>query len=336
MAHRLAAISTLAALAVGGLWLAAGGAAWAQSSQARLVEEGGQRCLISNGTPNHAMGRFPNSGNPHRFRQQQLRYCFAAKPVKGPRATYGAQVVGVALNGVPMRPGVADFYDPRSPRGFSRDRSSGWRLEGMGSAAQLGIDASNAHVDARGLYHYHGKPTGFLRTLPKGRTLVGYAADGFEIHYVGAKVRPSWRLKQGSRPTEPFGRYDGRFLQDWEYVSGSGTLDECNGGDLGGRFVYFVTEAFPFFPRCHWGAVGPDFQRQGRGRRGGGRGPGGPGGGGRGGPLAAAAQELGVSVRALREAIGPPPPDIRRGARILGVSEERLRDVLRRNRPRRP
>lgn len=184
----------------------------------------------------------------------------------------------------------------------------------------------NCHVDNRGLYHYHGPPPA---SINRG-TLVGYAADGFEIHNVGASAQPSYRLKQGTRPTQPGGNYDGRFVQDWEYVKGSGNLDECNGAMLNGAYVYFATETFPFFPRCHWGTVSADFQMRG--------GPGNnqqrPQANRCGGPLAAAAAELGVDEQRLAEAVGPPPPNIKRAARMLGISESRLREVIHKHRPR--
>jgi hypothetical protein len=229
------------------------------SSSVRLVEQGDQRCIESNGVPDHAVERFPNRGNPHRMRSQRLQFCFDAAPRRSATPHYGAPVVGIALNGIPIRPGTAEWYDPAAPRGFSRDRSSGWNFEGMGNARMLGMDRNNAHVDHRGLYHYHGVPAGLLQ----GRTSshIGYAADGFEIHYAGSGARSSYRLKAGNRPTAPGGPYDGRFVQDWEYIAGSGDLDECNGGMLDGRFVYFATDTYPFYPRCHWGRVGRDFRR---------------------------------------------------------------------------
>lgn len=51
------------------------------------------------------------------------------------------------------------------------------------------------------------------------------------------------------------------------------------------------------------------------------------------GPLAAAAKELGISERALAEAVGPAPPNVERGAKILGIAPERLRAVLEKHRP---
>ncbi len=225
----------------------------------RIFQQGDQRCIVSDGTPNHDMGRFPNRGNPHRFRSQRLRYCFDANPRRNSTPFYGAPVVAVALNGVPVRPGTADWYDASSPRGHSRDRSSGWNLEGMGNARRLGMDHHNAHVDRRGLYHYHGVPVGLVDQSASSH--IGYAADGFELHYVGAKAKSSYRLKPGTRSSAPGGRHDGRFVQDWQYVAGSGTLDECNGGMLDGKYVYFATDTYPFYPRCHWGRVGRDFRR---------------------------------------------------------------------------
>lgn len=121
----------------------------------------------------------------------------------------------------------------------------------------LGMDSNNAHVDHRGLYHYHA-PAPALTTSLDG-TLIGYAADGFPIHYVGDRAQPSWQLKTGTRPTAPKGRYDGTYEQDWKHVAGSGNLDECNGASVNGSYVYFATDSFPFFPRCFRGTVSADF-----------------------------------------------------------------------------
>lgn len=334
----------VATLAGAGLAANAANAANAEEEpRVRIFEDGDQRCIASNGVPNHPIGQFPNRGNPNSFSPQQQRFCFDRAPKRRAKPTQGTPNVGIALNGIVIRPGTADWYDGSSRRGFSRDRSSGWNLEGMGSADSLGMDENNAHVDHRGLYHYHGKPVGFLRINKS--THMGYAADGFEIHYVGSEARSSWMLKPGQRPTAPGGRYDGKFIQDWVYAVNSGNLDQCNGGMIKGKYVYFATDSFPFYPRCHWGNVGSDFERRGRGggrrgdaRRGGGGGP--RDGaqrerrGGRGGPLAGAAASLGISENALREAVGPRPPDVQRASQILGIPEDKIREALRRHRPR--
>ena len=46
------------------------------------------------------------------------------------------------------------------------------------------------------------------------------------------------------------------------------------------------------------------------------------------GVMKAAAKQLGVSVEVLRDALGPPPPDIKAAAQKLGVSESQLNQAL--------
>ena len=79
-------------------------------------------------------------------------------------------------------------------------------------------------------------------------------------------MQSSWQLKSGGRESGPGGAHAGTYVQDYEFVEGSGTLDECNGAMRDGQYVYFATQTFPFFPRCFKGAVSSDFigQREGR------------------------------------------------------------------------
>jgi hypothetical protein len=243
-----------------------GGAALAHDghdNEVAITVQGDQRCIVSNGLPDHDTGQFPNQGNPNTISEQNIQLCVDATPTKTGQATELRGVTGVAVNGIEIRPGTAEWYDASSPRGVSRDRSSGWNYEGFGNAAMLGIDGNHAHVDNTGLYHYHAVLDG-LTDAAEG-TQIGYAPDGFEIHYVGGQQSSSYQLKPGTRPSGPGGAYDGTFVQDWEYVAGSGTLDQCNGGTLNGEFVYFATDSYPFFPRCAWGEVSADFQRGGGG-----------------------------------------------------------------------
>lgn len=233
-----------------GLMIAIGAAAWAAQNGASITTRGDTTCIASNGLPDHATGQFPNRGNPHRLRAQEVRVCVPSDPVKG-RTPRPVPVTGIATNGILIRPGTADYYDASSPRGHSRNRSSGWNLDAMGARRTLGLDGQNAHVDHRGLYHYHGVPSALVAV--SGSTLIGYAADGFEIHYVGDKARPSWMLKSGTRPTAPGGAFDGTYNEDFKYVRGLGNLDQCNGATVDGRYHYFATDAYPFFPRCLYG-----------------------------------------------------------------------------------
>lgn len=247
------ALIACSALAVGALTAKAISAV----NEVNITTSNGQRCIQSNGIPDHEVGQFPNQGNPHSISTQDIQLCVTTNPTKGSTATPLRGTTGFALNGIIIRPGTADWYDGSSPRGHSRDRSSGWNLDGLGPENTLGMDQNNAHVDNNGIYHYHG-PSASILNAAQG-SLIGYAADGHELHYVGSKQTSSWQLKEGTRRTEPGGAYDGAYNQDWQYVAGSGSLDECNGATVDGKYVYFATDTYPFFPRCAFGTVSSDF-----------------------------------------------------------------------------
>ena len=113
------------------------------------------------------------------MRAQDIEVCVSADPQKGDAAR-PVRTTGIAANGVLIRPGTADYYDASSPRGHSRDRSSGWNLDGIGAAETLGLDTQNAHVGPRGEYHYHGVPVALV--TPDETSFIGWAADGFPIY----------------------------------------------------------------------------------------------------------------------------------------------------------
>jgi len=230
---------------------------FAANNTVEISDNGRETCISSNGVPNHAvedLGR-----NSARAINQE--YCFPSDPVKTSSATTRAQVIGVMLNGVPIRPYTAEYFDANARNGFSRDRSSGWRLSALGNEDIFHVDANNGHSDHRGLYHYHAMPAALI---PVGTsTLIGYAADGFEIHYVGEDAQSSYVLKSGSRATAPGGTYDGTYEEDWTYVKGAGNLDACNGATVNGQYMYFATDTYPYFQRCHYGEVSSDFVQRG-------------------------------------------------------------------------
>ncbi|MCP5538788.1 MAG: YHYH protein [Akkermansiaceae bacterium] len=266
---------------------------------------GGDIEVSANAIPEHKVGRFPNSGNPNTIQPQRYEIVIPGDPREAANVTpLSLSPFGIALNGVFFDPGAAEFWQG--------DPSLGWQYEALGGAVALGIDENHAHVQPTGTYHYHGLPTLFLKQLGvsegKHSAQIGWAADGFPIYALfgyedakdtGSKVvklTSSWRLKQGDRPDGrdgPGGKHDGAFVQDYEYVEGSGDLDECNGRFCvtpefpDGTYAYFLTEEWPVIPRSFRGTPvtlrGPD---GGPGPRGGGppgggrppRGGGGPGG----------------------------------------------------------
>jgi hypothetical protein len=287
----------------------------------RISVSGGMRYVTADGLPDQPYGQFPNAGNPNVISQQSYRFQMPVNPTELPRSiSEFPNLFGIALDGVPFDPGTAEFWN--------NDPNSGWHGEAMTAPPpRLGLDMNNAHVQPTGAYHYHGIPTSLYRRLPAhdGRTLVGWAADGYPV-YVQPGSKPSYRLKSGYRPggnSGPGGSYDGRYTEDWEYVSGLGDLDECNGrsGTTAefphGTYYYVLTDAYPFIPRRWHGKPDSSFMKgpPGGGRGGGpGRGPGGPRGpfggpgggfGGPGGPPPDGPPEFGGGAGGGRR---PPPP----------------------------
>lgn len=247
-------------------------------SRHTVALENAARRILANAIPEHRVGPFPNRGNPHAIAEQAYDLSLPAKPVVAASITWVHRPAnsdfrgppnlpfGIALNGVLFDPGTAEFWNG--------DRALGWNYEALGGAVGLGLDANHAHVQPNGAYHYHGVPTLLFQSLDtapdRHSPLIGWAADGFPIYALrgwrvageatsGVKVlRSSYRLRNGERPAPPAGpggRHDGAFVQDYEFVAGSGDLDECN-GRMGvtpeypdGTYAYFLTEEWPVIPR---------------------------------------------------------------------------------------
>jgi hypothetical protein len=265
----------------------------AMKNEVSIKIEGTTRVIRSNGIPDHTPGQFPNRGNPNAISPQQYEFRVSAEPqaAAAPISSGGAWF-GVALNGVPFEPGTAEFW-----KGERR-----WNYEALGGSINLGMDQNNAHVQPTGAYHYHAVPTGLVSNLGgdgKVMRLLGWAADGFPIYSAYGptdekdsasalkKLRSSWQVKKGTRDSGPGGKYDGTFTADFEFVQGSGDLDECNGRFEvtpefpKGTYAYHITEEFPWISRSWKGTPDATFNK----RMGPGLGPGGPRRGGpRGGP----------------------------------------------------
>jgi hypothetical protein len=245
----------------------------------------GQRTLASNAIPDHTIGAFPNQGNPNRVTAQSISFSTTTTPVARAGAGAFARTIGYALNGVKFEPGTAGACEGTitSASQCNLGRGNGpWRTEALGQTVfDFGVDVNLAHVQPTGEYHYHGVPSGVLNAANKsGRAmqLIGWAADGFPIYarlgHDNARILSSplraMTTSYRRKATPDAGRPStnlipmGAFTQDWEYVSGLGDLDECN-GRFGvtpefpnGVYHYYATDAYPYVQRCVKGTAEPE------------------------------------------------------------------------------
>lgn len=241
-----------------------------------------ERLLSANGIPDHEVGEFPNEGNPNAISSQDISANLTLSPEESTTATElgGPRgVTGYVLNGVKIDAGTAGSCDDSGDNCSLIDNSGNWSIEALGhSNFNFGTDDNNAHVQPGGTYHYHGMPEGFITKQGGGdtaMTIIGWAADGFPIYArygysIASDATSSIKLLTGSyqlksevstsRPSTDIYSL-GTFAQDWEYVAGSGDLDECN-GRVGvtpefpeGIYHYFATDSYPYFQRCVKGEV---------------------------------------------------------------------------------
>jgi hypothetical protein len=154
------------------------------------------------------------------------------------------------------------------------------------------IDQYGGHGTPQGVYHNHVDASGLHDwDSTKHSPIVGFAFDGYPIYGpyaytntngTGAikRITTSFRLRNVTdRNTLPNGTVNpgpafsstypqGCFLEDWEYVSGTGDLDQCNGRFCitpeypSGTYAYFtivdaaLEPAFPYFVgTCMYGKV---------------------------------------------------------------------------------
>ncbi len=241
---------------------------------------GSSRTVTGNGVPNHAVtgGNFAT-----KVSAQSISASVSTSPIASTTST-AVKLPGYALNSVKMDPGTAGTCTNSATSDASGCNYAGgtgtWRMEAMGDPSvspwkfDFGTDVNNAHVQPNGQYHYHGMPTNLIPALngasSTSMTLVGWAADGFPIYanygYTTAtsassalkEMKGSYRVKttpdSGRPATSLFSM--GHFQQDWEYVSGLGDLDECNGRTgvtpefPSGIYHYYITKTYPFIQRC--------------------------------------------------------------------------------------
>ncbi|PNY36534.1 hypothetical protein C2E31_11780 [Rhodopirellula baltica] len=137
---------------------ATGNPAGAFQSKVTMTEANGVRTIRSNGLPEHATGQFPGPRNPNRIQEQryEFRMPLNPQPASKPQELKLGKF-GVAVNGVPIDPGAAEFW--------RRDFQSPWQYAVINGKIDLGLDMNSAHVQPGGEYHYHGRPADLISRL---------------------------------------------------------------------------------------------------------------------------------------------------------------------------
>jgi len=242
-----------------------------------LITSDGQHCTFSsNALPNHDF----NDGSrsfPHTVSAQDDHFTVPVSPAVAAETTALSLTIdnAIMLNGVRVDILAAGCFGVGDGRIGCNDISQPWRYDPMFPAAGFLVDSHNAHSQPDGTYHYHGEPKALFSS--DGNTVspvVGFAADGFPV--VGSfiddsgtvrAVISSYRLKSGARPSgnnQPGGTYDGTFRDDYEYISGLGDLDECNGQMTPTGYQYHITDSFPYVLGCFKGTPDISFDKGGR------------------------------------------------------------------------
>jgi len=211
---------------------------------------------------------------------------------------------GILLNGVDMDTDSAfcykeSFITTRNPLGISLGKgddkcglNADWYAIPAANPDNVVLDEFMGHSYG-GRYHYHGdnEALSFLKAADLsnvyGSPVIGFAPDGFPIygHYYynmeeskAVMAKSSWQFKpdfvnnnarkkpQGStsEPPKTSSHTLGLFVEDYEYIAGSGDLDECNGmTDVFGNYGYYYTEGYPYALLCTFGAPDASFTKEG-------------------------------------------------------------------------
>ena len=212
------------------------------------------RTITSNAIANHTTGEFPAEGNPNTISEQDKEWELDVTPTYTGDASW-ARESGVAYNGVKFELETAERVECESGETY--------KIEAIQDMVNLWLDYNNAHVQPTGEYHYHGIADAVANSLEWDDVVhVGYANDGFPIYYSKeGSYTSSFEMKdearewtsctyRGNDVVVDWTTTDGTYGSDYEYVEGAWNLDSCNGAYVDWEYVYFMTQEFPYGPRC--------------------------------------------------------------------------------------
>ena len=215
----------------------------------------------SNGIANHAMGIWPNTSTTT---AQGQEWVFAitiypiSKPTKYP--VRPDSEIGIAINGVPFY-SVEGRYQDRLVNANDTSEEEIYTENIVETNGYAGPDAGNGYLTRNDAYVYRMDPALLYTKNPAAHgPILGFALDGYPIYgpygYANAdgsggiiRNTSSYQLKTDLRLVQQniqngtkyatLGAPSGEYIEDWQYLAGTGTLDQHNG-----RFV--VTPEYPF------------------------------------------------------------------------------------------
>ncbi len=229
----------------------------------------------SNGLASYSMG--PWLMNPNVPMAQNNTYKFPLTPQQETGTKTGTPFggpLGLTVNGINMY-GYGDARSYSAAQGANVNNGDGnWDADAWVSEGATMDASGNGHADGQGNYHYHANPkTLYADPSTSHSPIIGFAFDGYPIYgpfgYSTAmdstsgisRMTSSYQLRnitlrdilpngQTSVPAGPAvgGSFPlGTYIQDYEYVNASGSLDEFNGRMCrtpeypNGTYAYFIT-----------------------------------------------------------------------------------------------
>lgn len=232
------------------------------------------KCVFTtNLIPNHSFNDGAQSfTNPVSAQDDVYSVTTTPTPAANPTGLTLTMDNAVLLNGAKVDLLAAACFGVGDGRVGCNDINQPWRFDPMFAANNFRVDSHNAHSQPDGSYHYHGTPNALFSNTPEAESpVIGFAADGYPIFGSffddGAGIREaqsSYQLRSGARPSgpgDPGGMYDGTYRDDYEFVSGSGDLDACNGMVRNGVYGYYVTQRFPYVLGCFTGTPDSSFNK---------------------------------------------------------------------------
>lgn len=219
----------------------------------------------SSGIPSYTIGPWPQNPNMPTNQNYLVRIPRTAVPQTGTTTNTPLGKIGMWINGLPI-------YNPLDGRSYLNQNT--WH-QNANVVEAPSYDSCLGHPDGGGRYHHHLMPSCLYTISPLVHApIVGYAFDGFPVYgphgYAQSngsggikRIASSYRLRNITQRTTlpngtalPANRYGplvsatyplGYYVEDYEYVSGLGDLDQYNGRFIitpeypNGIYAYFVT-----------------------------------------------------------------------------------------------